>query len=89
MADLDSLGVITHKKMFGGIGIFGNGKMFVIIDANGRVFLKGDPELAQAYEAEGRERHGMPYWSVTDTDIEDPDVFLVLARPAFALATVG
>jgi len=85
--DLEPLGEITSRKMFGGVGIFGNGKMFVIIDKESNVFLKGDPDLAADYEAAGRTRHGMPYWSVTAEEVANPDTFLNLARPAFALAT--
>ena len=87
IADLEPLGEITSRKMFGGVGIFGNGKMFVIIDKEANAFVKGDPELAQSYEAAGRTRHGMPYWSVTAEEVANPDAFLELARPAFALAT--
>lgn len=86
IADLQPLGEITSRKMFGGVGIFGNDKMFVIIDKEANVYVKGDPDLAADYEAEGRTRHGMPYWSVTAEEVANPDTFLELARPAFALA---
>ena len=85
--DLEPLGEITSRKMFGGVGVFGNGKMFVIVDKEGRIFLKGDPGRADEYEAECRTRHGMPYWSITEEQASDPDVLLELARPAIKLAT--
>ena len=86
IADLEPLGEITSRKMFGGVGIFGNGKMFVIVDKEGNVFLKGDPDLTSDYESAGRTRHGLPYWSITKQEVADPDVLLGLSRPAFALA---
>ena len=42
VSKLDSIGGISTKRMFGGIGIFHEGKMFCIVDSKGQCFLKVD-----------------------------------------------
>jgi len=50
---LSQIGGITSKKMFGGYGIFHEGKMFGIVDAKGQSYLKADDSNRTDYEASG------------------------------------
>lgn len=62
---LASLGEVTSKKMFGGVGIFVDGAMFALIDSGGSLFFKVGETNEQAYAGAGSERHGrMPYAEV-------------------------
>ncbi|MFY0626925.1 MAG: TfoX/Sxy family protein [Reichenbachiella sp.] len=62
---LSSINGITSKKMFGGHGIFCNGKMFGIVDSKGQVFLKANESNRLIFEAAGSHAHGkMPYLSI-------------------------
>ncbi len=66
---LASLENITSKKMFGGHGIFSNGKMFGMVDSKGQVYMKADPEEIGLGTSE---KHGkMPYFKI---DIENLNV---------------
>ncbi len=85
--ELTPLGDITSKKMFGGVGIFGEANMFVIVDSQGTVYLKADAAMAEEFEAAGGEKHGrMPYWSIPEKVLADPDALLDWARRSMGLA---
>lgn len=43
-ARLESLGNVTRRKMFGGLGIFESGKMFAIVNSKAELSLKADDE---------------------------------------------
>ncbi|WP_190810455.1 TfoX/Sxy family protein [Flagellimonas sp. S3867] len=69
---LESIGSITAKKMFGGHGIFHEGKMFGIIDSKGVAYLKSDASLSKFFESSGSHKHGkMPYYSIPETVLGD------------------
>ncbi|MEP0985473.1 TfoX/Sxy family protein [Ekhidna sp.] len=74
---LASIKGITSKKMFGGHGIFHEGKMFGMVDSKGSCLFKVDPELEKEYINQGAEKHGkMPYYTIpadifNSTDIVD------------------
>lgn len=57
MERLSQIGGITIKKMFGGHGIFHEGKMFGIIDSKGQSYLKADDSNRADFEA-----FGTSYW---------------------------
>lgn len=63
---------ISSKKMFGGHGIFHEGKMFGIVDSKGEWFLKADDSLKGTFEASGSQKHGkMPYYSIPEQIKDD------------------
>lgn len=81
LAKLDGLGGITSKKMFGGHGIFHNGKMFGIIDSKGKAFLKADAGLKENRVSLGAEQHSrMPYFSIPAAVYQDHDTLITWAR---------
>ena len=85
--ELTPLGHVTSKKMFGGVGIFGDNKMFLIVDSQGTVFLKANESTSDEFERGGGEKHGrMPYWSVPVVVLADPETFAAWARRARDLA---
>lgn len=64
---LSGIGGITSKKMFGGHGIFHDGKMFGIIDSKGIAFLRTNDNTKQAYLENGGSQHSkVPYHSIPE-----------------------
>lgn len=102
MADLDSaiaaakellegleprFGPISHRKMFGGAGLYAEGRIFGLL-VDGELLLKADPKAAPAlaadFEAAGAERWtyegkkkgapvAMPYWRLPSSAADDPE----------------
>ncbi len=69
--------------MFGGYGIFRDGKMFGIVDSSGAWYLKADEATSRRYESAGSEKHGrMPYWSVPEEVAADEPKLQEWARDA-------
>jgi DNA transformation protein and related proteins len=76
-----SVGSVTIKKMFGGLGIYVRG-IIIAIETNGEIFLKADavsaPQFASAgarqwtYDGKGKSV-SMPYWTIPDDAFDDPD----------------
>ena len=92
------LGALTHRKMFGGAAIYCDGRIFALI-VDGGLLIKVDieraPDLAANLEAEGSTRWryeskksadpvAMPYWSLPDSAIDDPDEASEWARRSLA-----
>lgn len=77
----DTLGPVTIKRMFGGKGIYFEGVIFAL-EVDGEILLKGDERTAVAFEAAGSRQWAydgkgkpvkMPYWSIPDEALDDPD----------------
>lgn len=90
------LGPVTVKRMFGGKGIYHHG-LIIAIEIRGELMLKGDDESAPDLEAAGARRwtyvgsrHGktvsMPYWTVPDAAVDDPEAFANWAGKAYEAA---
>jgi DNA transformation protein len=88
------LGPVSIRRMFGGKGIYHAG-VIVAIEIRGELMLKADAESAPDLEAAGcrqwtyvGSRHGklvaMPYWTVPDGALDDPDEMTPWARQAYA-----
>lgn len=78
---LQMIGAISTKKMFGGHGIFHEGKMFGIIDSKGTAFLKGDDTSREIYEEKRANKHGkMPYYSIPEAILNNQDIFMQWAK---------
>jgi DNA transformation protein and related proteins len=88
-------GAVTTRKMFGGTGIYHNGLIFAL-EAYGEILLKADaestPELQAAgarqfiYEGKGSKPIAMPYWSVPEEAVDDPEQRAAWARKAYEAA---
>ncbi|MEP1094405.1 MAG: TfoX/Sxy family protein [Cyclobacteriaceae bacterium] len=83
---LQTIEGVTCKKMFGGHGIFHEGKMFSIIDSKGQVFLKTNDETASKYlEKESVQHSRMPYHSVSDEILSSSEL-VDLAKEAIEIS---
>lgn len=83
---LEPLGGITTKKMFGGHGIFHEGKMFGIVDSKGQGFLKADESNKADFEELGAHRHfKMPYFSIPKEVMDSPDLIITWAKKSIAI----
>jgi DNA transformation protein len=85
--DLQPLGAVVTKRMFGGFGVFLDGTMFALVDPSGGVFLRGDDTTAGEFASAGSAKHGrMPYWEMPDTVRSNADQLEVWAQRALTIA---
>jgi DNA transformation protein and related proteins len=89
-----SLGAVTIKKMFGGKSIYFNG-VITAIETDGEIFLKADAISAPKFEAAGARQWSydgkgklvkMPYWTVPDAALDDPDELMNWTKLAYEVA---
>lgn len=83
------LGPISIRRMFGGAGVYLDDACFALI-VNEAILMRGDSDLGPAFEAAGsqqwiyeNERRGavaMPYWSLPDSALDDPDEAVAWAQ---------
>lgn len=78
---LSSFGGITIKNMFGGQGIFKDGKMFCIVDAKENYYFKANDSNKLYFEKEKWVKHSkMPYFSVPEKVFNDIDTLMIWAE---------
>lgn len=90
-----ALGPVTIRRMFGGKGIYHRGRI-IALELRGELMLKGDVLTAPALEAAGGKRWSyegkkgravnMPYWSIPDGALDDPDAMAPWSRLAYEAA---
>ena len=91
-----AVGPVDIRRMFGGKGIYREG-LIIGIELDGELLLKADAASAPDFEAAGSKqwtyvgkRHGkrvaMPYWTVPDGALDDPDEMKVWAGKAWEAA---
>ena len=77
----EGLGPVTIRRMFGGKGIYHQGSILAL-EVDGEILLKADAKSADAFLAagsrqwvyEGKNKPAkMPYWSIPDEALDDPD----------------
>jgi DNA transformation protein len=96
LEQLDPVGPITSKRMFGGVGLYA-GDLFFALIAGDVLYLKGDAATRAAREKAGahpfRPYPGRPkgkgkkqYYSVPPAILEDGDALLAWAKEAIAIA---
>lgn len=89
---LDGVGEIDMKRMFGGVGFFHDGLMFGKI--GGDTFrLKVDDHNKKEYEDKGmkpffseKKKKGMPYWEVPVDVLENKDKLTIWAQKSIEAA---
>ena len=88
------IGPVSHRKMFGGAGIYAEGVMFalvlsdeIMLKATGKFIetLKARGSTPFVYEAKGKPME-MSYWRLPETAFDDPDEALDLAQRALTCA---
>jgi DNA transformation protein len=91
-----SLGQITIRRLFGGKGIYCDGRIIACY-LRDEMMLKGDAEAGPLYEAAGSKQWtythnktgkavSMPYWFVPVSAYDDPDEMAEWVRIAYAAA---
>ena len=84
---LSTIKGISSKKMFGGHGIFHEGKMFGIVDSKGTIFFKTDESNQDDYLTKGSSKHGkMPYHSLPEDALKDQNALMALAKASIEIA---
>lgn len=89
------LGQVSIRRMFGGKGIY-HGGLIIAVDLHDELMLKADEVSAGEFAAAGARRWSyqgrngkpvlMPYWTVPETALDDPDVMAEWARLAYEAA---
>ena len=84
------VGLITTRKMMGGLSIYADGQIFSIMHSDGRLYLKAAGDFAKRLEAAGAElftydkKNGtqghMNYWTLPDAALDDPEAACDWAR---------
>ena len=85
----EPLGPLRSRRMFGGAGIYADGRMFALI-AGSEIYLKVDDVNRPAFEEAGSgpfvytgksgEPMAMSYWLLPETAVDDADEALVWGR---------
>lgn len=93
---LDAIGPITPRRMFGGVGLYA-GDLFFALLAGDVLYLKADDSTRgalvsagarpfQPYPNRPRGRGTMQYYSVPAAVLEDADVLIAWATQSVAIA---
>ncbi len=86
----ETLDGLSRRKMMGGLSIYRDGTIFAMVSRDGRIFLKARGDFADTLAAEGCVQfgadhgHKMPYWTLPDAALDDPDAACDWARRALA-----
>jgi DNA transformation protein len=90
----DGLGALSTRKMMGGLCLYHEGVIFALLYSDGQLFLKaqGDfqTEIAAlggqrwTYQRDGKKPVSMPYWTLPDAYLDDPEEAQALARRALS-----
>jgi DNA transformation protein len=83
----------TTRKMFGGLGLYSGGVIFALMRSDAALLIKAkDGPFAQRLADMGCEKwtttrkdgksSAMPYWSLPETALDDPEAACALARDA-------
>ena len=92
---MQSIGLVTAKSMFGGHGIFLDGSMFGLV-ADSILYLKVDNENKHLFESKGLEPFSynkkgklfkMSYYQAPEETLEDSDEMKIWATLAYQAAT--
>ena len=96
LEQLDPIGSITPKRMFGGVGLYAGDLFFALISGD-VLYLKGDDDTRGRREAAGarpfqpfpdrpRGKGKMQYYSVPAAILEDGDALIAWAKEAVSIA---
>lgn len=95
----EGVGTITTRKMMGGLCLYADGVIFAILMSDGVLKIKAqDADFISkledmgaerwTYQREGRDTPtAMPYWTLPDAALDDPEIALGLARETLATLT--
>jgi DNA transformation protein and related proteins len=86
---------LTTRRMFGGLGIYSDGAIFALMRSDGQILIKAprgpfadrlaDMGCTQwTYARKGGPETAMPYWTLPDSALDEPEEAASLARQALA-----
>lgn len=88
----EAVAPISIRRMFGGKGIYRNGVIFAL-ELYDEIMLKADEQTAPLFAEAGARQWSyegkkgkpvlMPYWTVPDEALDDPDIMARWARLAY------
>lgn len=80
----EPLGPVSIRRMFGGKGVYHRGRIIAVQRSDGDVLLKTDAVSAPlfrdagatqwSYEGRNGQTANMPYWSIPDEALDDPEI---------------
>ncbi len=89
---LAGVGLLSTRKMMGGLCLYCDGAIFALLTSDGQLFLKAQGAFIDrmkalgseqwTYQREGKKPVAMPYWTLPDAYLDDPDAAAGLARDA-------
>lgn len=89
---LAGAGSLTTRKMMGGLCLYSDGIIFALLYSDGQLYLKAQGDFIAriealggerwTYQREGKKPIGMPYWTLPDAYLDDPEAAAALAREA-------
>lgn len=88
LGQLAGAGTISHREMFGGVGIYIDTTFCAIIGSSNRFYLRIGQGNVADFEAEGMDRFsggkgkGTPYYEVPEHVLEDPALLTICAGKA-------
>lgn len=92
----EPLGPVTVRRMFGGKGIYHQGLIIALELSDGELLLKADATSAAEFRAAGARQWtyeskkgkaaAMPYWTIPDEALDDPDILQKWLRLAYEAA---
>jgi DNA transformation protein len=78
---------VSSKKMFGGFGIFHDGKMFALVNSKGQTYLKSEETNKAKFDAWGASQHGkMPYFSLPKEVFKDHDKLISWVQDSISIS---
>ncbi len=94
---LETIDLVTYKRMFGGVGVFYEGKMFGLISSQAAFYLKVSDANRTQFEASempkfnpgNKPGKGMPYYQVPPNVLEDKALLKEWALQSVEIAIGG
>lgn len=90
----DGLGTLTTRKMMGGLCLYSDGTIFALLYSDGTLFIKAQGDFIDevkalgctqwTYQRDGKKPVAMPYWTLPEACLDDPEEARALARRALS-----
>ena len=86
LGDLNQIGGITWKSMFGGFGLFHDVVMFALISEDTLYFKVAEYNQQDYVASKCPQFRSMPYFRVPDDVLEDKSTLIIWARKSINVA---
>lgn len=88
----EGAGPLTTRRMMGGLCLYSDGIIFALVYSDGQVYIKAQGDFIArmeglgatqwTYQRVGKKPVAMPYWTLPDAYLDDPEAATDLAREA-------